>query len=132
MTQKISLTLLASVPRGKEIFYLIMHYNYCISCISSENNGCTLFISHRSSEIDQVKAQVVSLEEEISQLNSEREELLAEIDAATSDANTNIESLTAEKVSMTYTFLPIKFLKTRSDTYLIGANSDLTLIILNC
>ena len=58
---------------------------------------------------------MVSLEEEISQLNSEREELLAEIDAATSDANTNIESLTAEKVSMTYTFLPIKFLKTRSD-----------------
>merc|ERR1711936_873865 len=53
-----------------------------------------------SSEIDQVKAQVVSLEEEISQLNSEREELLAEIDAATSDANTNIESLTAEKDSL--------------------------------
>ena len=52
----------------------------------------------------------MSLEEEISQLNSEREELLAEIDAATSDANTNIESLTAEKVSMTYTFLPIRFL----------------------
>ena len=49
----------------------------------------------------------MSLEEEISQLHSEREELLAEIDAATSDANTNIESLTAEKVSMTYTFLPI-------------------------
>ena len=70
---------------------------------------------------------MVSLEEEISQLNSEREELLAEIDAATSDANTNIESLTAEKVSMTYTFLPIKFLKTRSDAYF-----DLTLIILNC
>ena len=101
-----------------------------LSCSLSENNVYKLFISPRSSEIDQVKAQVVSLEEEISQLNSEREELLAEIDAATSDANTNIESLTAEKVSMTYTFLPIKFLKTRSDTYLI--NSDLTLIILNC
>ena len=63
----------------------------------------------------------MSLEEEISQLNSEREELLAEIDTATSDANTNIESLTAEKVSMTYTFLPI-----------ISLKSDLTLIILNC
>ena len=50
---------------------------------------------------------MVSLEEEISQLNSEREELLAEIDAANSDANTNIESLTTQKVSMTYTFLPI-------------------------
>ena len=49
----------------------------------------------------------MSLEEEISQLNSEREELLAEIDAATSDANTNIASLTAEKVSMTNTFFPI-------------------------
>ena len=49
----------------------------------------------------------MSLEEEISQLNSEREELLAEIDAANSDANTNIESVTAQKVSMTYTFLPI-------------------------
>ena len=61
---------------------------------------------------------MVSLEEEISQLNSEREELLAEIDAATSDANTNIESLTAEKVSMPYNFLPIISL--------------ISLIILNC
>ena len=62
---------------------------------------------------------MVSLEEEISQLNSEREELLAEIDAANSDANTNIESLTTQKVSMTYTFLPI-----------ISIKSGLKLIIL--
>ena len=72
-----------------------------------EKNGYIPFICIRSSEIDQVKAQVESLQEEISQLNSEREELLAEIDAATTDANANIESITAQKVSMTYNFLLI-------------------------
>ena len=61
---------------------------------------------------------MVSLEEEISQLNSEREELLAEIDAANSDANTNIESLTTQKVSMTYTFSPIIFLKVNYPDFL--------------
>ena len=85
-----------------------------------KKNGYIPFICIRSSEIDQVKAQVESLQEEISQLNSEREELLAEIDVATRDANTNIESITAQKVSMTYNFL------------LIISCIDLTLIILNC
>ena len=55
-----------------------------------------LFI--RSSEIDQAKAQVLSLQTQISQLNTEREELLGQIEAGDGAANTAIQQMKLQNV----------------------------------
>ena len=58
------------------------------------------YFSHRTSEIDQVKGQVHSLQTQISQLNTEREELLGQIEAGDGAANTAIQQLKLQNVSV--------------------------------
>ena len=54
----------------------------------------------RTSEIEQEKGQVLSLQTQISQLNTEREELLGKIEAGDGAANTAIQQLKLQNVSI--------------------------------
>ena len=58
------------------------------------------YFSPRTSEIDHVKGQVHSLQTQISQLNTEREELLGQIEAGDGAANTAIQQLKLQNVSV--------------------------------
>ena len=55
---------------------------------------------YRSTELEQVKGQVKSLETQLSQLNTEREELIGKIEAGDGAANTAIQQLKLQNVSM--------------------------------
>ena len=52
----------------------------------------------RSTELEQVKGQVTSLQTHISQLNTEREELLGKVEAGDGAANTAIQQLKLQNV----------------------------------
>ena len=52
----------------------------------------------RSTEVEQVKGQVKSLETQLSQLNTEREELLGKIEVGDGAANTAIQQLKLQNV----------------------------------
>ena len=54
----------------------------------------------RSTEFEQVKGQVTSLQTQISKLNTEREELLGKIEAGDRAANTAIQQLKLQNVRM--------------------------------
>ena len=54
----------------------------------------------RSTELEQVKGQVTSLQTQISQLNTEREELLGKIEAGDGAANTAMQQLKLQNVRM--------------------------------